>query len=118
MLLAAFAAPALAELVRAVNGLIDLRSVKLDDDTLLSALTASGISTGISCWAPEIFIAKLRSNFLLAVRVPPFGTTRALSGESLPGFGYGTYRLVVYAPKVDEPLALRRAPDGPSPVGN
>lgn len=102
------APPALAEPVRAVNGLIDLRTVKLDDDTAAIRLDGEWDFYWHQLLRPEDFYRDVPRQHL-SVRVPAPWNDAVLSGEALPGFGYGTYRLVVYAPKVDEPLALRFA---------
>ena len=108
LLLASFAAPALAEPVRAVNGLIDLRNVKLDDNTSTIRLDGEWDFYWHQLLGPDDFYRET-SKQPLSVRVPAPWNDAVLSGEALPGFGYGTYRLVVYTPKVDEPLALRFA---------
>ena len=69
LLLAAFAAPALAEPVRAVNGLIDLRSVKLDDDTAAIRLDGEWDFYWHQLLGPEDFYRETPKQ-LLAVRVP------------------------------------------------
>ena len=112
LLLTAFGAPvappALAEPVRAVNGLLDLRDVHLDEDTAAIRLDGEWDFYWSQLLRPEDFYRETPKQ-PLGVRVPAPWNDAVLSGKPLPGFGYGTYRLVVYAPKVDEPLALRFA---------
>ena len=97
---------ALAEPVRAVNGLLDLRNVKLDEDTAAIRLDGEWDFYWRQLLWPEDFYRETPKQ-PLSVRVPAPWNDAVLSGEPLPGFGYGTYRLVVYAPPRSDSLALR-----------
>ena len=98
--------PAQAEPVQAVNGLLDLRNEKLGEDAAAIHLDGEWDFYWRQLLRPEDFYYDTPKRCLL-VSVPSPWNDAALSGEPLPGFGYGTYRLVVYTPPGAESLALR-----------
>jgi signal transduction histidine kinase len=100
------APPALAEPIRAVDGLLDLRNAKLDEESVAIRLDGEWDFYWRQLLRPEDFYYDTPKQ-RLAVFVPAPWNDAALSGEPLPGFGYGTYRLVVYTPPGSESLALR-----------
>ena len=110
LLLAAFGAltapSAIAAPVRAVNGLLDLRAVSLGEDDVPVKLDGEWDFYWRQLLRPEDFYTDTPKQRLL-VSVPSPWNDAVLSGETLPGFGYGTYRLVVYMPPRAESLALR-----------
>ena len=98
--------PAQAAPARAVNGVLDLRNVSLTEDDVPAKLDGEWDFYWRQLLRPEDFYTESPKK-RHTVAVPGPWNEYRLSGQSLPGFGYGTYRLVVYTPLRAESLALR-----------
>jgi len=78
------------------NGILDLRECVLDDQSIFN-LNGEWLFHWEKLLGPENFEREKAGGF--PVKVPSYWTSYEIDGQSLPGWGYGTYSLTIILPK-------------------
>lgn len=80
------------------KGVLDLRGTAFDDKGVIS-LNGEWIFYWERLLTPENYLAETSPDMGIPVNVPSYFSNYEIEGESLPGIGYGTYKLTVILPE-------------------